>query len=70
MKTGITKQNQFYPRTQTGRKANKKIQQIRVDVERHFYLVQAKLGVATPSTVKESYITPVNGYDQLKSTDD
>jgi hypothetical protein len=46
------------------KKSNKKIEQIRVDLERHFYIVQAKIGIATPKAVKESYITPINGFDQ------
>ena len=43
---------------------NKQLGQIKADVERHFDLVQAKQGLATPEAVKRSYQTPINGHDQ------
>ncbi len=42
---------------------NKKIGQAKTDIERHFDLMQAKHGAATPRNVKASYMTRVNGYD-------
>lgn len=42
---------------------NKKIGQIKADLERHFDLVQAKQGTATPQAVKISYLTPINGQE-------
>lgn len=43
---------------------NKQLGQIKADMERHFDLVQAKHGLATPEAVKRSYQTPINGNDQ------
>lgn len=43
---------------------NKKIGQIRTDLERHFDLVVAKHGIAIPSQVIASYRTPINGHRQ------
>jgi len=40
---------------------NKKLRQIETDLERHFDLIQAKEGLATPILVLESYKTPING---------
>ena len=42
---------------------NKKIGQAKTDIERHFDLMQAKHGAATPRNVKVSYMTRVNGHD-------
>lgn len=43
------------------KKINKKIAQLKVDLERHFDLMQAKHQVATPAWVFESYRSPLNG---------
>ncbi len=40
---------------------NKEIGQVKVDIERHFDLCQAKNELATPQMVKESYLTPISG---------
>lgn len=40
---------------------NKKIGQIKTDIERHFDLMQAKHEVATPKLVLQSYKTPLKG---------
>jgi hypothetical protein len=40
---------------------NKKIGQIKADIERHFDLMQAKHEVATPKMVLQSYKTSLNG---------
>jgi len=40
---------------------NKKIGQIKADIERHFDLMQAKHEVATPKMVLQSYKTPLKG---------
>jgi integrase len=46
------------------KKANKTLGQIKTDLERHFDLMQAKHGTATPQLVLESYKTPINGKQQ------
>ena len=43
------------------KKINKTLGQIKADLERHFDLMQAKHGIATPELVLESYKTPING---------
>ncbi len=43
------------------RKVNKKLLQLRVDLERHFDLMQAKHEVATPRLVIGSHRSPLNG---------
>jgi hypothetical protein len=43
---------------------NKKIGQIKTDLERHFDLVVAKNGIAIPKQVFASYKTPINGHKQ------
>ncbi|ANI89252.1 hypothetical protein A9P82_08075 [Arachidicoccus ginsenosidimutans] len=43
---------------------NKKIRQITTDIERHFDLMVAKYGIVTPTMVKASYSTPINGEKQ------
>lgn len=43
---------------------NKKISLAETDIERHFYLMQAKHGLATTQLVKASYLTPVNGHTE------
>lgn len=45
---------------------NKKIGQATSDIERHFDWVQAKNGLATPQAVKQSYLSPINGHQQLE----
>ncbi|MCF6404587.1 hypothetical protein L3C95_16950 [Chitinophaga filiformis] len=37
---------------------------MKANLERHFYLVQALHGLATPKLVLESYRSPINGKDQ------
>jgi integrase len=39
---------------------NKRLSQAKTDIERHFYLMQAKHGLATPAMVKQSYLTPIS----------
>jgi hypothetical protein len=39
---------------------NKRLSQAKTDIERHFYLTQAKHGLATPALVKQSYLTPIS----------
>src|SRR5688500_12786944 len=43
------------------KKINKKLAQLKVDVERHYDLMQAKHEVATPALVFQSYRSPLNG---------
>ena len=43
------------------RKVNKKLLQLKVDLERHFDLMQAKHEVATPALVTSSHRSPLNG---------
>jgi hypothetical protein len=43
------------------KQTNKTLAQIKADLERHFDLVQAKNGFATPVSVLESYRPPING---------
>jgi hypothetical protein len=43
---------------------NSKLSKMKTDLERHFYLVQAKVGLATAELVKASYQTPVSGQQQ------
>ncbi len=43
---------------------NKKLGQMKTDLERHFDFVAAKNGFATPALIFESYKTPLNGNQQ------
>ena len=52
---------QTHPRWQY---VNRKILEARVDIERHFDLMQLKHGVATAKLVKQSYCTPLSGQQQ------
>lgn len=45
---------------------NTKMRQMTTDLERHFTLVQATEGLATPAQVKKSYTTPLSGQRQLE----
>ena len=45
---------------------NKKINNTRTDIERHFDLMQVKHGLATAALVRKSYVSPSMG-DQIKS---
>jgi site-specific recombinase XerD len=44
---------------------NKKLRQMKTDLERHFDLVVAKNGLATPKLVFASYKSPINGQRQI-----
>ncbi|OQP49290.1 hypothetical protein A4H97_28515 [Niastella yeongjuensis] len=46
-------------------KINKKLRQMKTDLERHFDLVTAKNGLAVPKQVLESYKSPINGHRQI-----
>ena len=52
-----------YPTTPNSKQINKKLGQIKADLERHFDLVQAKDSIALPQTVIAAYQTPINGKD-------
>ncbi|SFW16901.1 hypothetical protein SAMN05661012_00365 [Chitinophaga sancti] len=49
------------PTDPSHKQTNKTLGQIKADLERHFDLIQAKSGLATPTLVIESYKTPLNG---------
>jgi len=52
---------QVLPGEPAWKEINKRISQAKTDIERHFYLMQAKHGLVTPAIVKESYQTPISG---------
>jgi integrase len=56
-----TKTKQVLPADKSSKQINKKLGQIKADLERKFDLMQAKHTVATPDQVIESYQTPING---------